>query len=114
MKVIVHSLVGELGMTMEDGAKLYEVIHPELLAGRAVEVDFSGVKVFATPFLNTGIGKLLADIDPKDLARLLTHSNLTAVGESVLRRVLKNSEEYYRNPQARQALDSILSEDSED
>jgi hypothetical protein len=101
-------LIGELGMTLADGGQVYDVIHPELLAGRPVELDFSGVKVFATPFFNSAIGRLIADIDPARLKILLKEENLTAVGESVLRRVLKNSEEYYRNPEARKALDSIL------
>lgn len=113
MKVNVFSLVGELGMTLADGTLVYDVIHPELRAGRPVELDFSRVKVFATPFLNGAIGRLLEDIAPETLQSLLTETNLTAVGASVLRRVLKNSEEYYRNPNARKALDSILSEDSE-
>ena len=99
-------------MTVEDGEKVYRLIHPELLAGQRVELDFTGVKVFATPFFNHSIGKLLQDIPPNQLDALLTGSNLTPVGESVLRRVRKNSEEYYRNPEARRALDSILSDET--
>lgn len=113
MRVDVHSIVGEFGITPEDGAKLFEVIHPELAAGRPVELDFRGVNVFASPFFNGSVGKLLADIDPQRLEADLKCLNLTPVGERVLQRVIKNSEEYYRDPGARRALDSILSDEAD-
>lgn len=113
MKINVHSLVGEFGITLDDGKKLFDAIRPDLLAERPVELDFSGVKVFASPFFNASIGKLLADVTLAQLQSRLSWSNLTAVGESVLKLVLKNSEEYYRNPEARRAADSILTDKSE-
>jgi len=113
MKINLFDLVGEHCITIQDGERIFERIHPELVAGRPVELDFHGVGVFASPFFNGAIGRLLEDIKPEDLNRLLKISNLNDVGYTVLRRVIENSKEYYSNPTLRNVLDEILAEQAE-
>ena len=95
MKLNIYELVGENCITMEDGQKVYDLIHPELLAGQPVELDFERVDVYASPFFNVAIGQLLRDIKSEDLNRLLKVSNMTSAGLAVLRRVIENSKRYY-------------------
>jgi hypothetical protein len=109
----ILTLVGETCITMEDGEKVYNLIHPELAAGRPVELDFSAVGVFASPFFNVAIGRLLNDLTPEDLNRLLTVSNLAPAGMDVLKLVVKNSAQYYGDPTFRQTLDDILREQAQ-
>ncbi len=110
MKINVRQLAGENCISYEDGQKVYDLVHPELQAGRPVELDFSGVRVLVSLFLNAGIGRLLEDIPTADLNRLLTVSNLPPGGRGTLKRVIENSKDYYFNPQIREALDRILAE----
>ena len=110
MKLNIYELVGENCITMEDGQKVYDLIHPELLTGRRVELDFTDVSVFASPFLNVAIGQLLRDIKSEDLNRLLKVSNMTSAGLAVLRRVIENSKRYYSDEKTRKAVDEILLE----
>lgn len=110
----ILSLVGEDCITVEDGEKVYDLIHPELIAGHPVELDFAGVGVFASPFFNAAFGRLLKDFTPEDLNRLLKVSNLTSVGRDTLKLVIKNSTQYYRDPAFRKALDEILMEQSKE
>ena len=60
-----------------------------------MELDFTKVGVFASPFFNVAIGQLLRDIKSEDLNRLLKVSNMTPAGLAVLRRVIENSKRYY-------------------
>jgi len=113
-KLNILNLVGEDCITIEDGEKVYDLIHPELKACRPVELDFDGITVFASPFLNYAFGRLFKDITPEDLNRLLKMSNLTPLGRDALKLVLENSARYYRDPVFRQALDEILMEQSEE
>src|SRR3989338_5408140 len=106
MKLIVYDLTSENCLTLDDGQKVYNFIHPELLAGRQVEIDFDKAKVFASPFFNAGIGQLLKDIKSEELNRLLKVSNLAAAGCAVLKRVIENSKEYYSDENTRKALDA--------
>ncbi len=113
MKIDVFSIVGENCITLEDGHKIYDMIHPELSAGNNVELDFENVKIFASPFFNSAIGRLLKDLKPEELNRLLKITNLTATGMSVLKRVIENAKEYYSNPDMRKAVDDVLLEQSQ-
>ncbi len=98
---------------MEDGQQIYDQIHPELESGNTVELDFEGVTIFASPFLNVSFGRLLKDFKPDDLNRLVKITNLNPVGWSVLKRVIENSKEYYANEVLRKAVDEVLLEQAE-
>ncbi|MBI5185102.1 MAG: STAS-like domain-containing protein [Nitrospinae bacterium] len=113
MKISVFDLIGENCITFDDGQKIYGLIYPELSGGNAVDLDFKDVKIFATPFLNLAFGRLLKDIKPDDLNRLLKITNMLPTGLAALRRVIENSKEYYSNPNVRKAVDEILLEQSE-
>jgi len=113
MKINVYEMIGENCITLEDGQTIFDLIHPKLTAGNAVELDFENVTVLASPFLNAAIGRLLKDIKPGNLNRLLKITNLVPTGLAVLRRVIENSKEYYSNPNVRKAVDEILFEQSE-
>jgi hypothetical protein len=67
-------------------------------AGNAVELDFENVTVLASPFLNAAIGRLLKDIKPSNLNRLLKITNLVPTGLAVLRRVIENSKDIIPTP----------------
>jgi hypothetical protein len=108
MPFSVHETVGEDAITVDDGQMIHERIKAELLAGREVELDFSGVDVFASPFFNAAIGQLLKDFTAEDLNRLLRIRNLNPVGNDLLRRVIENAKRYYASPDYRTAQTKVL------
>jgi len=110
MKILVRAIVGEDAITLEDGQAVYDQIHPELRAGRAVELDFEGVGVFASPFFNAAIGQLLKDLEANDLKRLLRVENLNEVGAALMRRVIENAQRYYSSGDYRAAQARVLQE----
>lgn len=114
MKIIIHDMIGENCITIDDGQQVYDAIYPELIVGKQVEVDFDRVKIFASPFFNSAIGRLLKDIEPEALNRLLIVNGLHPDGMNVLKRVIENSKQYYSNATTRKTLDEILLEQGED
>jgi len=82
-------------------------------AGRAVDLDFSGVTVLASPFFNAAIGQLLRDLSSDQLNRLLKGANLTPVGANVMRQVIAGAKGYYAEPDYRrkEGLNKILTDD---
>jgi hypothetical protein len=100
-------------MTPEQGQKIYELIQPELVANRPVELDFSRVNICISPFFNFAIGQLLRDIQPDTLNRLLKVSNLNPVGLQVLKLVIDNAKSYYSDDNFRQAVEKVLTEQVE-
>ncbi|GAA6617408.1 STAS-like domain-containing protein [Scytonema sp. NUACC26] len=85
MKHEIFTLIGKNCITPGDGQRVYDLVHPELLADLPVELDFAGVEIFASPFFNFAIGQLLRDIPPSHLKRLLKVSNLNQVGKQILK-----------------------------
>ncbi|HSS22231.1 MAG TPA: STAS-like domain-containing protein [Pyrinomonadaceae bacterium] len=112
MKINVRELIGENCVSYDDGKRIYDLIHPELQSGKLVNLDFSGVRVLVSLFLNAAIGHLLEDVSTENLNQLLVVSNLPQGGLETLRRVIENSRDYYFNPHVREALDRILTERS--
>src|SRR5437870_5171543 len=86
-------------LTQEDGQTVFDQIAPALRTGEPVELDFKGVRVFASSFFNASLGQLLRDFKREDLRRLLKLENLTAEGQDVARQVIDNAEKYYSAPE---------------
>ena len=80
MHVEMKTVVGESCVTSEDGQRVYNSICPKLSAGESVCLNFSGVRVFASPFFNFAIGQLLKDLEPEVLNRLLKVEKMKADG----------------------------------
>lgn len=110
MKISVHSVTGENAVTKESGEKLYSHIYPLLAQGQDVELDFTGVRRHLTVFFNFAIGQLYRDIEGSKLDRLITVSNLSAIGQRVLTRVKVNAKRYYSDDSYKQAMDTLVRE----
>ena len=110
MHINVKELVGENAMTLDDGDAIYARIYGPLTKGETVELDFDGVQVFASPFFNAGIGRLLGgELTMDALNARLKFDHLSDFGARVLRRVIDNAKEYYgASDPERQAIDRIV------
>ena len=109
MHINVKGLVGENAMTLDDGDAIYARIHDPLTKGETVELDFDGVQVFASPFFNAGIGRLLGELTTDTLNAHLKFEHLSDFGARVLRRVIENAKDYYAAPADQQrAIDRIV------
>jgi len=113
MQINVKELVGENAMTLDDGDVIYARIHDPLTQGETVELDFDGVQVFASPFFNAGIGRLLGELTTETLNSRLKFDHLSDFGARVLRRVIENAKDYYAAPaDQRRAIDRIVNDNA--
>jgi len=65
--------------------------------------------VFASPFFNASVGRLVGTVAGDVLRTQLRFENLTPEGEHLLRRVIDNSRQYYaRNPDQRRLYDEVV------
>jgi STAS-like domain of unknown function (DUF4325) len=111
MKYNIHNLIGAYCVTPQRGQELYDIIHPLLTEGKAVELDFLGVKAYASPFFNYAIGQLLRDIPDADVDRLVKFSNLSNTGTNVLQMVMNSAKRYYTDDNYRQAVHEVREEE---
>jgi hypothetical protein len=113
MRLDVKEIAGTNCITLSDGQSLYEKIHPELKAGNTVELSFKGVRVFASPFFNAGIGQLLRDISATRLNDLLKVVDLPPNGVDTLKKVIENSRSYYASGENQKAVTEALKQEGE-
>jgi hypothetical protein len=110
MRYIVNEITGPYALTPDGGQALYDQIHPVLVAGQSVALDFSEVKISASPFFNVAIGQLLKDLSPDLLNQNLSIENLNNNGQAVLKHVIDNAKRYYLEPEYQHAVDHAIKE----
>jgi STAS-like domain of unknown function (DUF4325) len=109
-KIRVVELVGDIAITIDDGQILYDQIMPCLAKNEKVVLDFEGVEIIASPFLNFGIGQLYNKYTSDQLQKLLKIENFPVSARGLLIRVIENSKEYYSNEAYRKAVDEVMAE----
>lgn len=113
-KIIVSDLVGKNAISMQSGEKLYRKIHPALLSNEIIELEFSKVSLYASPFFNASIGLLLKDLTVEQLQGQLRFIGLSDVGRELLNHVISNAIAYYKNSENVSAGIDKSSNDGED
>jgi hypothetical protein len=110
MRYTVNEITGPFAIAPDNGQKLYDQIHPVLLSGEPVELDFDGIKVYASAFFNFAVGQLLKDLSSDALNSQLSIIGLDANAQNILRRVIDNAKRYYSEPTYQQAVNSVMEE----
>lgn len=109
----IATLAGDTCVTLQQGEPVYAAARQALQHGHEVTLDFKGVSLCASPFLNGAVGRLLNDFAPDLLQARLHIENASPVTLRLMRRVIDNAKQYYHDPAARAALDAILNEEAE-
>ena len=104
----VRELVGDICITLSAGQSVYDLIHPVLARKERVELDFSGVQIVASPFLNASIGQLLRDVSTIDLNTYLGIKSLPSFVAPVLKQVIDNAKLYYGDVHLSEAVDETV------
>ena len=84
LRIFLKKEVGQNCASIDDGAKVFELILPELVKNLTVEIDFKGVKLMLTPFLNACFGKLLEHFGKE---KIMANVSIRNVSEDFLRRI---------------------------
>ncbi len=108
MEIKLSQFIGERCITAEDGKKLLSEIKPKLLAGEIVVIDFTGVKILLSLFLNNSIAPLYENFDQNQLNHVLFLKNTSGSQENTLTQVKISAEKYYRNPNQKKAVDESM------
>ena len=113
LKLEIEKFVGQRCITQDDGRKVFEEIYSKIKKGESVQLDFSSVTAFASPFFNHAIGQLMRDFSVEELNKLVSVNGLEPDGMIVWRRVVRNARAYYTNPKRREVIDNIAQKFSE-
>lgn len=110
MNITAHDTIGPDAVTFDQGQQLYSMIYPQLQEGQSVTVDFNGVEVFTSSFLNAAFGQLYRDMSSDFLRQHITIENAPAYTMKLLGRVNKNARRFYHDSAYQSAVTTVLTE----
>ena len=111
LRVLLEQTIGQNCASIDDGAKVFELISPELVKGLTVEVDFKGVTTMLTPFLNSCFGKLLENFGKE---KIMTDVAIRNVSEGFLCRInefINRKDKEYTQSSEQEILRELFDED---
>ncbi|MBE8726961.1 DUF4325 domain-containing protein [Flavobacterium sp. KB82] len=96
IKDIINS---ELAVSTENGEKVFKLIDSYLQKKEKVELDFVGISIMITAFLNAAIGKLYGkkEYTPDFLNEYLKLKNVELEDRSLFKDVIQRAKEYFAN-----------------
>lgn len=94
IKDIINS---ELAVSTENGEKVFEIVDSYLMNKEKVELDFAGITIMITAFLNAAIGKLYGkkEYTPEFLNEFLKLENVDKEDRSLFKDVIQRAKEYF-------------------
>lgn len=94
MKIKIFELTGKNAVTYRSGAILAKKIE-SVLNEKEIILDFEGVKVISSQFLNISVGVLLKDLQRSEVELKIKVINAPEHTEILLKEVFDNAEKFY-------------------
>ena len=93
-------IVNEKAVSTEDGNKVFEQIDRAFEQDNKVSVDFSGIVILISTFLNAAIGQLYSKYKSNYLNKNLSIKGLSNEDIILLRKVIDRAKEYFKDKNA--------------
>lgn len=116
IKINITDVTGSnICVSTEDGAAVNEKLNIAWDQDKRIELDFQGVDLLISAFLNSAIGRLVKEHSIEEIKSRICFRGLSKDDEQLIERVLVNAKAYYADPDKfKRALDEEESEEDED
>lgn len=96
----IYEIVGhEICVSTDDGQKVYAPIASALQNKKKVDLSFLNVETLTSAFLNAAIGQLYGKFREDQIKSSLTVSDISPDDQILLKRVVENAKEYFKDPE---------------
>ncbi|WP_298148506.1 STAS-like domain-containing protein [Flavobacterium sp.] len=114
--IIIRNVINsELAVSTESGMKVFELVDTYLQKKEKVELDFAGITIIITAFLNAAIGSLYSkkEYTPQFLNEYLKLENVEKDDRILFRDVIQRAKEYFADRESfeRNSNDAIYGND---
>lgn len=101
------------GVTPDEGQPIYDRLMGIFNDGNRAVLDFSGVEIATTAFLNVFIGNLYRTYTSDDLKGMLELENVSSSTAFRIKKVTDNAKSFYRDEEKyNESVESVLNENS--
>lgn len=98
--IIIREIInGDIAVSTSDGDLIYNLLNDYLSANKKIKIDFEGISILTTAFLNAAIGQLYSNPFYSDVF-LNSHLELINVEKEdriLFSEVVKRAKEYFRD-----------------
>lgn len=100
--VIKDIINSELAVSTENGNKVFEIVDSYLQQKEKVELDFAGITIMITAFLNAAIGSLYSkkEYTGEFLNEYLKLENVEKDDRALFKDVIQRAKEYFANKES--------------
>ncbi|ARN56347.1 STAS-like domain-containing protein [Sedimentisphaera salicampi] len=113
IKINAAEFVGSLCISSDDGQKLFDKLKPLLKENNKIILNFEGVEILISLFLNVAIGQLYGQFSKDVIESSIKVQGLSNSDLQILERVKENALRYYNNPEPYDEAWQELEEDDE-
>ena len=97
-RLIVRDIVGgDSAVSTDSGTLVFKQLQQEFASENTVVLDFSGIELMTTAFLNAAIGQLYSTRLSNQLNRLLKLENVADDDKILFKKVVTRAKEYFSN-----------------
>jgi hypothetical protein len=83
LRIEVQEITGRTAVDSKDGELVFSSVQPALSGDEVVELDFTGVEIFASPFFNASVALIARHLGELDFQQRLKMTHLSTLGQSV-------------------------------
>lgn len=84
-------------VSSDDGETVYELILESIRAKEITELDFAGISIITTAFLNSAIGQLYDVFSSDELNEYIVLKNVQKEDTMQFKKVIERAKEYFHN-----------------
>jgi len=96
-------------ISSEDGELVFNQVKPLLDEGKKVILDFHGIDLIVSTFLNASIGQLYGSYSTAFIRDHFSVVNMTNDDLHILKKVVERAKEYFADPQSfSRSIDKVL------
>jgi hypothetical protein len=101
MNVVISKLIeSNVAISPRSGEVVYSYLDEAISKSEKVVLDFSGIEMMTTAFLNVAIGQLYHKFKPEQLNDSLTLINLEKEDVSLFLKVISRAKDYFKDQEA--------------
>lgn len=89
----------DIAVSSDEGDKVNNRIMILLQDYQRIILDFSGIKLLTTAFLNAAIGQLYSKYSTEEIARRITLENVSVEDLPLFKKVIDRAKEYFKDKQ---------------
>lgn len=110
LKINEHITLNK-GVTPDEGEIIFKMLSEQFSQGRKVTLDFTGVEMMTTAFLNVAIGNLYKNYSSEQLKELMCFNGLTESIAKKIKLVTDAAKSFYNDEeQFSNIIDKVLNE----